>query len=134
MITNKQFYDGVEKVIDINALAQKSHNFLDKNAIKKQKKLIIEETTETIEDGILSNNIEEVVDGIVDVFVVASYYEFLLCDNEEDFKNEMKKQVDLFTIDFSKPIDINSVLKKLLNLIVTTDEKGSILSLLFTFV
>ncbi len=132
MITNKQFYDGVEKVIDINALAQKSHNFLDKNAIKKQKKLIIEETTETIEDGILSNNIEEVVDGIVDVFVVASYYEFLLCDNEEDFKNEMKKQVDLFTIDFSKPIDINSVLKKLLNLIVTTDEKGSILSLLFT--
>ena len=40
MITNKQFYDAVEKVIDINALAQKSHNFLDKNAIKKQKKLI----------------------------------------------------------------------------------------------
>lgn len=67
---------GLDRVINWNLTARGSHQFSDAD-VERQKRFVVEELKETIQAA-KDKNRKEIIDGICDMFVVATYWHFLM--------------------------------------------------------
>lgn len=86
MISQQKLWKQASLVIEMNKIRDNitHHN---KELILAQTKFIQDEVDETLYDGIKDDNCVEFVDGLGDVFVTIVFQEYLLADNDEEFKN-----------------------------------------------
>lgn len=93
-INHDKFFEQIQVVLDMNALFR---NTIDNpDLILPQANFVLEEYNETIERGILNKDKKEFVDGLVDIFVTASFLSYLLSGNMEKFKETYNKQFNMY--------------------------------------
>ena len=112
----------IDEVIEMNKIFRDKINFGDRQLINAQMDFVREEVKETIERGLEAKDKKEFIDGIADVFVTASFLEYLYHDPlnfEEEFENQLQSEI----------VINKGNLKDILGYIVN-EKKGSILRLL----
>lgn len=93
-INHDKFFEQIQVVLDMNALFR---NTIDNpDLMFPQANFVLEEYNETIERGILHKDKKELVDGLADIFVTASFLSYLLSGNMEKFKETYNKQFNMY--------------------------------------
>ncbi|URC22164.1 hypothetical protein CHUUTOTORO_00790 [Serratia phage vB_SmaM-ChuuTotoro] len=108
---------GLDRVINWNLTARGSHQFSDED-VARQKSFVAEELKETIQ-ALADKNRKEIIDGICDMFVVATYWNFLKVMKEQHdrikpedrvsghfddgFKEMVIRDARMDTLDYLKP-------------------------------
>ncbi|URC22695.1 hypothetical protein KASHIRA_01210 [Serratia phage vB_SmaM-Kashira] len=108
---------GLDRVINWNLTARGSHQFSDED-VARQKSFVAEELKETIQASVDKNR-KEIIDGICDMFVVATYWNFLKVMKEQHgrikpedrvsghfddgFKEMVIRDARMDTLDYMKP-------------------------------
>lgn len=90
MINKERFLSQVDSVIAMNHLFRDTIE--QDKIIPSQIKFTQDEIEETISRGVEKFDKIEFVDGLGDVFVTASFLEYLFCDGDADFHSEFERQ------------------------------------------
>lgn len=119
---DNKFVENVMNVVNMNALCRELR-FHDEKMIEAQRKIMISEIDETLE-AIKNKDRKELVDGLADIFVTASFLEYLLCDSVADVERELNHQLEI-------KIKVNhKTFGKLCSDLKSVNKKGEIFSTL----